>query len=368
MNKIYWKVILVNVLFTVLISTGVSMLVVNKLSVLPNIVNNQTSVSRQDIQITRVVSEISSAVVSIVERPPGSMHSAWINTEREVANGTGFIIDPNGYIVTNYHVLAGNLGDYYVVFNDKTYVKVDKIFPDEANDLAVLKIDKKDLPTLNLGDSDTVLTGTQVLAVGNAYGRFSNTVSMGIISGQKRSIEIPEEFSKSLKLKLYSNLIQTDASLNPGNSGGPLVDLNKNVIGINVASSWSGSVGFAIPVNNLKNILPAILKGEHVKRAYLGITAYPGGNVYKKDGGLVSIEGLAIAKIDKDSPAEKLKLQLDDIITQIDGTKLNSLNTLENALLNYKAGDKIVLTVYRKPDPKSERLEEHEATLILEGR
>jgi S1-C subfamily serine protease len=366
MKRIDWKMIGINACVTIGISTGIFM-IAGKMTAKPAQNNTQAT---QESSITHIVSEVSPAVVSISVRNIGSENAAVIKGEREAANGTGFIVDPNGYVVTNYHVLGGTSREYYVIFSDRSEVKVDKVYPDEANDLAILKINRSGLPTLALGDSDKVKIGSTVLAIGNAFGMFSNTVSSGIVSGNKRSIEIPDEFAHSFKVKLYTDLIQTDASLNPGNSGGPLIGLDKKVIGINVASTWNSSTGFAIPVNNLKNILPAILKGESIKRAYLGITAYPGGNFIKTDkqDEYITIDGVAVSEIAKDSPAAKTPIAIDDIITHIDDTRLNSLNLLENALLKYKAGDTVKLTYYHRIDPNKEPMEKKEVTVVLSGK
>ncbi len=173
-------------------------------------------------------------------------------TEKKVGAGTGFIINSNGYIVTNRHVVSDPQAKYTVLLSDGNQKQAQVIYIDEKWDIAVLKIDGGNYPYVKLGNSDKLKLGQTVLAIGNALGEYSNSVSVGIISGLNRTIEA----AGNGQVERLEGVIQTDAAINPGNSGGPLVDLQGEVIGVNVATvRGSENIGFAIPINIVKQIL-----------------------------------------------------------------------------------------------------------------
>ncbi|MFH1362275.1 MAG: trypsin-like peptidase domain-containing protein [bacterium] len=251
-------------------------------------------------------------------------------------SGSGFIFDKKGHILTNHHVVE-KADEIKVTLKDGRKIKAEVIGSDESLDLAVLKVEAKDLKVLPLGDSDILRPGEWVIAIGNPYG-FANTVTTGIISATNRSL-------KDLGKK---NLIQTDAAINPGNSGGPLLNLNGEVIGINVAIvAGAQSIGFAIPINAAKDITDQLITKGKVIRPWLG--------VYMKDVDerianyfdLPVAEGVIITEIIKDSPADKMKLKKYDIIREINGQKIESSTEVSETVQAKKPGDKITLKVYR---------------------
>ncbi len=173
-------------------------------------------------------------------------------TEKKVGAGTGFIINPDGYIVTNRHVVADPQAKYTVLLSDGQQKQARVVYVDAQWDIAILKIDGDNYPYVALGDSDQLKLGQTVLAIGNALGEYNNSVSVGIISGLNRTIEA----AGNGQIEKLSGVIQTDAAINPGNSGGPLVDLKGEVVGVNVATvRGSENIGFAIPINIVKQIL-----------------------------------------------------------------------------------------------------------------
>lgn len=176
--------------------------------------------------------------------------------EQEIGGGTGFIITSDGYIVTNKHVVADEEAEYTVMMNDESKYDAEVVARDPTTDFAVLKIEGKDFPTIELGDSDELKVGQTVIAIGNALGEFRNTVSVGVISGLSRSITASSFGFGSENLV---GVIQTDASINHGNSGGPLLNLAGQVIGINTAIAQDAqNIGFAIPINEVKNSIESV--------------------------------------------------------------------------------------------------------------
>ncbi|MFH1188970.1 MAG: trypsin-like peptidase domain-containing protein [bacterium] len=178
-------------------------------------------------------------------------------TEKKVGAGTGFIVNKNGYIMTNRHVVDDTNARYTALLIDGTQKPAEVVYIDNDIDIAILKITGNDYPAIKLGDSDTLKLGQSVFAVGNALGEYSNSVSVGIISGLNRDLEAATSGYTSEKLQ---GVIQTDAAINLGNSGGPLVNLKGEVIGINVAMASAENIGFAIPINSIKSIISTHIK------------------------------------------------------------------------------------------------------------
>lgn len=254
-------------------------------------------------------------------------------------SGSGFFIDKKGYILTNEHVVRG-ADEIKVTLRDGRKLDGKVIGQDQELDLAIIKIENKGdaLPTLPLGDSSKIRPGEWVIAIGNPYG-FSNTVTAGIISATGRTLD---DLGKK-------NLIQIDAPINPGNSGGPLLDLSGKVIGINVAIvAGAQGIGFAIPVNAAKEILDEMIKGEKVRRAWLGV------QMQDVDGRIASYlelplaEGVIILDVVKESPAEKLGLKKYDVIREVNAVKVNKSSEIQETVRKSKPGDRISLKVYRE--------------------
>lgn len=315
-------------------------------------------------QVTkRVVVLEENAVIDVIEKSSPAVVSIVSDTvsldpfrgfvEQESGIGTGFIVGDN-YVFTNKHVVSANL-NYKVVLNDgtTTYEVLEKHL-DPLNDFAILKIDNqdKDLPHLPLGDSDTLRVGQTVIAIGNALGEFSNTASKGIVSGIGRTIVAGDPFGST---ELLDDVIQTDAALNPGNSGGPLLDLSGNVVGINVARSEGGeNIGFSIPVNAIKSVYESFLETGEIQRPYLGIR-YSLNTEESSALNRVPV-GAIVFDVLPNSPAQKAGLKKYDVILEVDGEKINKNNSLAKIIARKKVGQEVTLKIDREGKEKELKL------------
>ncbi|MBN1162724.1 trypsin-like peptidase domain-containing protein [Patescibacteria group bacterium] len=302
----------------------------------------KTEVVFEESKIVDVVERVSPSVVSVVVKTVSFDFFSGPSLSEE-GIGTGFIVDKNGLIVTNSHVVDDMTGEYSVITKDGTTYEVEKIHRDPSSDLAILEITARGLPEIELGDSDSLKVGQTAIAIGNALGRFQNTVTVGVISGIARQLKASSVFGES---KLYENVIQTDAALNPGNSGGPLLNSSGQVIGINVATSFGAdNISFAIPVNVLKPILETFITEGRIIKPYLGVTYTM---ITRGVASLRKIpEGAFINRVIPDSPASKSGLERGDIITKIDDEELGSEKSLLSIVGKKSVGDKIKLTVDR---------------------
>lgn len=275
--------------------------------------------------------------------------------KKKIGSGTGFIITADGMILTNKHLLNGTKeesAEYRVILNSGKQYYAQLIGRDSLYDLAVLKIFDKKLPYVKLGDSDKLELGSTVIAIGNVLGRYQNSATKGIVSGLGRSLTAGDDTGN---VELLDNVIQTDAEVNKGNSGGPLIDLNGVVVGINSAVDEEGSaVGFAIPINDAKPIIISIKERGMVVRPRIGmryIMLTPEIALDKKlpkDAGALITKGEnGESAIFPDSPAEKAGLKEGDIVLEINGIKLENKNTLLSTVQKYKPGQKIGLKVQR---------------------
>lgn len=289
-----------------------------------------------------VVERVSPAVVSIVVKTVDFDIFTGPSTI-ESGIGTGFIVDPNGLIVTNSHVVDDSQGEYSVVLKDGTTYEVDKIHLDSISDLAILEIAARDLPIVELGDSDALKAGQKAIAIGNALGRFQNTVTVGVISGIGRQV-VAGGFG--LRPSVQENAIQTDAALNPGNSGGPLLNSAGQVIGINVATTiGADNISFAIPVNTLKPLLEIFIDEGRIIRPYLGITYTV---ITEEVANLRNMPmGAYISRVTPDSPADKAGLERGDIIVKFEGEEVNAENSIARSIAQLKVGDRVRLVVDR---------------------
>jgi serine protease Do len=231
--------------------------------------------------------------------------------------GTAFVYDPSGLIITNNHVIE-EASEIHVIFGRKREVKATVVGRDPRTDIAVLRVDEKNLPFLPLGDSDAVRVGDWVVAIGNPFA-LSHTVSAGILSAKGRTIADV----KGLDESGYYDFLQTDASINPGNSGGPLLDMAGNVVGINTAiRAQANSIGFAIPINMVKELLPRVLKDGHIKRSAIGVHV---SSVLPEDMERLKLSdenGALVRVIVPGGPADRAGLQVDDVIQAFDGEAL----------------------------------------------
>jgi 2-alkenal reductase len=297
----------------------------------------------------KVVQEIGPAVVSIIntEQPEDSL----FGTSQATSAGSGIIIDRNGYILTNYHVVAQEQ-TLRVTFANGTSTSATLVGGDPTNDIAVIKVDTKVPAVASFGDSSTVQTGETVIAIGNALGNLQNTVTEGIVSGLNRNLPNGNDPSGNSMLQ---NLIQTDAAINHGNSGGPLVDLEGQVIGINTAvvrsSGSDGSdpndqaqgLGFAIPSNTAKQVADRLI--FKTPSPYLGVNYLPVSAQIASAYGLPV--GAFVKSVLSNSPAAHAGLKNQDVITAVDGMAIDDQHDLKTALDSYHIGDRVRLTVYR---------------------
>ena len=305
---------------------------------------------------TRTIISEENAVVSAVDKTSPSVVAIGISqkiinpfdpfaqpTKQDSTIGTGFVVSDKGLIVTNKHVVSEN-GIYTVVTRDGQKYEVRKIYRDPNFDLAIVQIDSNDLQPLELGDSSKLKVGQTMIAIGNALGKFTNTVTVGVVSGLGRKVVAGDIFNGSSEN--LDDLIQTDAAINPGNSGGPLLSSSGQVIGVSVAvTAGAQNIGFAIPINSVKKIVDEFATKGFISRPYLGIQ-------YKfipLD--LANLNGVPpgayIQTVLDQSPAEKSGLRKGDIITQINGTTVDVENTVSDIISKSKIGQELELTIYR---------------------
>lgn len=279
----------------------------------------------------------------------------FFGTERrsQVSEGTGFIVDTKGYVMTNSHVIGdGKAKEIAVSLADGDEVKGEVLWFDKALDLAIVKINAKNLVAAELGDSQTVTIGAYAGAIGNPLGHtFERSYSQGVISGLNRSIEVKDESGRTTKM---DGLIQTDASINQGNSGGPLLNSKGQVIGINSAKAKnSEGMGFAIPINTAKPIIEKIKKDGKFKRSYIGISGQSVSDLSSTNSEEVIKDklgtdtGVFVVNVYEGSPAEKAGIKEKDIILSINDKKIESINQMIKTLLNYSPGDNVNLRVMR---------------------
>jgi S1-C subfamily serine protease len=272
---------------------------------------------------------------------------------QEIGGGSGFIISSDGLILTNKHVVADTGASYTVLMNDGTKYDAKVLARDPVQDFAVVKIDATDLPTVTLGDSNALALGQTAIAIGNALGEYSNTVSVGVISGLSRTVTAGDPNSTQGEETIHG-VIQTDAAINPGNSGGPLLNLRGEVIGINTAiASDAQSIGFAIPINQAKRDISSVKASGEIQTAYLGVRYLAvTADIAKAQslsvtaGALVrgGADGPAVAS---GSPAAKAGVQAEDIIVKINGQAIDADHDLGTVISQYNVGDTITLTINR---------------------
>jgi serine protease Do len=271
---------------------------------------------------------------------------------QEVGGGSGFIISSDGLILTNKHV-ASDPSAAYTVFmsggNKKYDAKI--VATDPTQDLAVLKINATNLPTVMLGDSDSLELGQTAIAIGNALGEFKNTVSVGVISGLSRTVTAS---GPDVGAETIQGVIQTDAAINPGNSGGPLLNLEGEVIGINTAvAQGAQNIGFAIPINRAKRDITSVKATGEIQAPYLGVrylTITPEIAQAQKlpvDYGALVRGSSSGPAVDPNSPAAKAGIMAEDIILEINGQKLDTDHTLIGEVAKYNVGDSVALKINR---------------------
>jgi len=302
-------------------------------------------------------------------RGGGGGNSAGGTQKQDIGGGTGFFITADGMVVTNRHVVDDPSASYTVVTSDGKKYPAKVLAIDPVGDIAVIKVDGTNFPTLEIGDSNAVQIGQTVVAIGNSLGQFSNTVSRGIISGLKRNVTAGGEIGQSENL---TNIIQTDAAINPCNSGGPLLDIDGKVIGINVAiASGAQNIGFAIPANQVAKIINQVKATGKISTPFLGVRYIPVDENLQKQNNLPQSYGDLIARgnaitdlaVVPGSPADKAGLVENDIILEVNGNKIDDANGqgLTELIAQYKAGDTITLKIWHKGETK-------DVSVVLEER
>lgn len=362
----------------------------------PQIIEKETIIEKeyipqttQEEAIIKVVENVSPAVVSIVitkdlpifEEYYIAPFEEFFGSEfkipqyrqkgvekREIGGGTGFIVSEDGMILTNKHVVLDKDADYIIFTNDGQNFPAKVLARDPLQDLAIIKIDQekqinqegefvlKSFSTVKLGDSSTLQMGQTVVAIGNALGEFRNTVSVGVISGLGRTITA----SGGGLVETIENVIQTDAAINKGNSGGPLLNLKGEVIGINTATVLEAqSIGFAIPVNKAKKDIEQVKTLGKIVYPFLGIRYVLITDAIQKENNLSVNYGAWIIKGEQDEPAivpgsaaQTAGLKENDIILEFDGEKITIENSLARIIQRYDPGDKVVLKILRQNQEK----------------
>jgi len=306
---------------------------------------------------TRTIVQEENAIISVVDRTSPSVVAIGI-TQRVVnpfdpfavprsqdqTIGTGFVVSDKGIIVTNKHVVSEAGGKYTVVTKDGNKLDVQRIYRDPISDLAIVQVSGGNLKALDLGDSSQLKVGQTAIAIGNALGKFTNTVTTGIISGLGRKVTAGDPFGNSQES--LDNLIQTDAAINPGNSGGPLLNSAGQVIGVNVATTEGAqNIGFAIPINSVKSIVDEFVTKGSVSRPYLGIRY----RFISRDVAILNEipQGAYIQEVVAGGPAEKAGIENGDILTKINGSAVDSENKISDTISKGTIGQRIDLELWR---------------------
>ncbi len=403
-NRIFWEIVVLIVLVCILfisVNFKISLSYLQKLSF--SEIEFLDFKKTEKVENTNYVSEISyeQAIINVVKNASPSVVSIvisknlpvyeqeWVNpfgddsflniqvpqyvqkgTEyQKVGSGSGFIVSGDGLILTNKHVVSDKNADYSVITNDGAEYDAKVLAVDPVQDLAILKIEdisasltgslqvnseqNQKFQPLKLGDSSGIQIGQTAIAIGNALGEFSNTVSVGVVSGLGRTISASDKTGAIYET--LEDIIQTDAAINSGNSGGPLLNLKGEVIGINTAIAENAqSIAFAIPINYAKKDISQVIATNKIVYPFLGVryilitekvkekynlSVNYGAFVQKGEGGEVAVT--------KDSAADKAGIQEEDIILEINGEKISAKNTLAKIIQKYNAGDSVVLKVLR---------------------
>lgn len=265
--------------------------------------------------------------------------------QHTIAQGSGFIIEPNGYIITNNHVVEG-ADKITVKLQDDREFTAKVIGTDKRSDVALIKIAANNLPVLSMGDSDKLEVGEWVIAVGNPFG-LSHTITAGIVSAKGRN---------SIGINDYEDFIQTDAAINPGNSGGPLVNLDGQAVGMNTAIySKSGGymgIGFAIPINMVRSIEQQLMKTGKVTRGYLGILIQPLTSELAKSFGMAPDSGILVGQVTEGSAAEKAGLKRGDVVVAFAGKPVHNVGTFRNRVAMIAPGTTTDISVIRNGEKK----------------
>lgn len=266
-------------------------------------------------------------------------------TGLNTVNGTGFILETDGLIVTNSHVLEDPNIKFYVELLDGSQYEAKVVGQDKLNDVALLKIEARNLPVVKLGDSSHLETGQTVFAIGNSLGIYQNTVTKGVVSGLSRAVGLGDEDNPQPRLQ---NLVQTDAAINPGNSGGPLINMAGEVVGMNtLIDTGARGVGFAVPVNTIKQSVAELKIGGVLSRPYVGLGFLTINKAVQAVRQLKVNYGALVTFVVKGSPAQSAGLLAGDIVLKVNLEKLTEKNEFDSVITRYRPGDQVFLTIFR---------------------
>ena len=309
------------------------------------ILQTESIIEPKKTNISKIIEKTVNSVVGISKlKQTGS--SMFVNkAEEKLGIGSGVVITENGYILTNQHVAGNKYSTCYVTISDGTICEGSVVWADDNIDLAIVKIYKSKLDYIELGDSDNIDLAEDVYAIGNPLGmEFQKTVTKGIISSTNRTIKL-EEDSQNVYME---DLIQTDSTINEGNSGGALIDTSGKLIGINsVKISNAEGIGFAVPINIVKPIINKLVSNGKFEEAWLGIYGYDKEAIKYLNSNIEIENGIYVAQIAIDGPLLKADIQEGDVITQIDEIKLNKMNELKKYIYSKSPGDKVKLYIDR---------------------
>lgn len=315
-----------------------------RLSTFPNTSYNSTTNEKSRNDLSYVIEEVKKGVVGIGFIKPDMEDVFKKDTAEKWGLGSGIIVSKNGYILTNKH-LAQSVGKRLnVTLHDGRNLQGKVVWAEENIDLAIIKVNEKNLPQVNLGNSENIYVGDEVIAIGNPLGiEFQGTTTKGIISGLDRTFLFEDDGEKVF----LESLIQTDASINPGNSGGPLIDVDGNVIGINtVKLDDAEGIGFAVPINVVKPIIEKFEKKDEFIEATLGIYAYDSSIMSYVNSNILIDKGIYIAQINDYGPCGKKGIKVGDIITSIDDIEINKMIELREYIYTKSPGDEVLLKLY----------------------
>ena len=386
-KKVMMSIVFSTVFFSLIGSYFVSdFLVKKKLSEYDNTKNVTTEtelVRLHEDDIVSVVDKASPSVVSIVvsKEVPQYQQSyntpfdlffgkpntvpkdqSDINEKQKIGGGTGFFVSKDGLIVTNRHVVIDPDAEYTVMTSDGREFPATVLARDNYLDFAVVKVDGDDFVAVEFADSDSIKIGQTVVAIGNSLGEFSNSVSRGIISGMQRNIMAGGGVGGTEEL---TDIIQTDAAINFGNSGGPLLNVEGKVIGINTAiAQGAENIGFALPINDVKRLIGDVQRTGKISRPFIGVRYVEMTQEIRDALNVEYQNGILIVRGDKvtdfavspGSPADKAGLMENDIILEVDGKKIDKENSLAGLIANYYVGDTISLKIWHKGEEKNVRV------------
>ncbi len=312
---------------------------------------SSSSVVAQDADaIPDLVEEVLPAVVTVYNLTTFDTGMGGDSELTPQGSGTGFVIDEEGYIVTNWHVVTGG-EDFAVMFNDGEVVDADLVGLDARDDLALVKVDAREVrATVPLGDSDALRQGQTVVAIGSPLGSFTNTVTSGIVSALGRN-----DFSQvATNCQNYSNLIQHDAPINPGNSGGPLFNLDGEVIGVNTLGLPQAEDGtplqglfFSVPSNQVKIIVQQLKADGRISAPYMGIVSIPIDPATAQQNNFDQPGAIYVDDVVQGGPADEAGIRQGDILLSVDNQDITLANSLPHILLSYEPGDEVEITLLR---------------------